>query len=260
MLPFEDSKSLSLLFHLNSEPWANVDAYQTSSYEVEYKRVTCLSPATALPIPPETELLQVSRKRYSCRAYESRALALSQLSTLLLGSYGITRTETTLLGGSLALMRSVPSAGGLFPLEVYIASQRVHDLPDGLYHYNVRNHALEPLSDEPFFKTLQPHLFMYQAIENANAIVFLTAVFNRVQKKYGPRGYRYVLLEAGHVAQSLCLLAAEQGLGSLCMGGYSDGELNRTLDLVPLEEGVVYAIAVGWPAVTDSSSSGTTHE
>ncbi|MGC2731712.1 MAG: hypothetical protein WA254_21240, partial [Candidatus Sulfotelmatobacter sp.] len=85
MLPFEDSKSLSLLFHLNSEPWANVDAYQTATYEVEYKRVTCFSPTIALPIPPETELLRVLRKRWSCRAYERRTLTLSQLSTLLLG-------------------------------------------------------------------------------------------------------------------------------------------------------------------------------
>jgi SagB-type dehydrogenase family enzyme len=253
MLPFEDSKSLSLLFHLNSEPWANVDAYQTATYEVEYKGITCSSPAIALPVPPETELLRVSRKRWSCRAFEPKTLALSQLSAILLGSYGITRTESTLLDGSLALMRAVPSAGGLFPLEVYVASQRVEGLADGLHHYNVRNHALEPVRNEHFFKTLQPHLFMYQAIENANAIVFLAAVFNRTQKKYGPRGYRYVLLEAGHVAQSICLLAAEQRLGSLCMGGYADGELNRVLGLAPLEEGVVYSIAVGWPAATEST-------
>ena len=253
MLPFEDSRSLSLLFHLNSEPWANVDAYQAATYEVEYKKVSCSSPTVALPLPPETEILRASRRRSSCRAFEPRTLALSQLSTLLLGSYGIMRTETTLLGGSLALMRAVPSAGGLFPLEVYVASQRIEGLPDGLHHYNVRNHALEPLRNEPFFKALQPHLFMYQAIDNANAIVFLAAVFDRTQKKYGPRGYRYVLLEAGHVAQSICLLAAEQQLGSLCMGGYADGDLNRVLGLAPLEEGVVYSIAVGWPAAADST-------
>ena len=162
-----------------------------------------------------------------------KPLPLSTLSALLWGSYGIIRTDAVLLGGSLALMRPVPSAGGLFPLEIYVATQRVQDLPDGLHHYNVRNHALEPLSDGPVFKSLQPHLFMYPAIEHANAIVFLAAVFNRTQKKYGPRGYRYILLEAGHVAQNLCLLAVEQGLGTLCMGGYTDGELNQALGLNP---------------------------
>lgn len=249
MLPFEDSKSLSLFYHLNSEPWGNIDAYQSVTYEVEYKDVVTSSPARALPTPPESDLSQLLTNRRSCRAYELKTLPLSALSALLWGSYGITRTDAALLSGSLALMRSVPSAGGLFPLELYIASQAVEDLPDGLHHYNVRTHALEPMSDRPVFKALEPHLFMYQAIERANIIVFLAAVFNRTQKKYGPRGYRYVLLEAGHVAQNLCLLAVQQGLGSLCMGGYTDEGLNRALGLVPLEEGVVYAVAVGWPAV-----------
>jgi SagB-type dehydrogenase family enzyme len=258
MFPFEDGTSLSLLYHLNSEPWGNVDAYQSVAYEVEYKQVTPSSPPLSLPKPSESDITRLASQRYSCRAYEPKTLPLSTLSSLLWGSYGITRTDETLLGGSLALMRPVPSAGGLFPLEVYVATQRVQDLPDGLHHYNVRNHTLEPLSDEPIFKALQPHLFMFQAIEHANAIVFLAAVFKRTQKKYGPRGYRYILLEAGHVAQNLCLLAVEQELGSLCMGGYTDGELNRVLGLNPLEEGVVYSVAVGWPAA-ELRKNGSSH-
>jgi SagB-type dehydrogenase family enzyme len=248
MFPFEDGTSLSLLYHLNSEPWANIDAYQSPTYEVEYKQVNPSSEPYSLPTPSESDISRLTKKRWSCRAYEPKPLPLASLSALLWGSYGIIRTDAVLLGGSLALMRPVPSAGGLFPLEIYVATQRVQDLPDGLHHYNVRNHALEPLSDGPVFKSLQPHLFMFQAIEHANAIIFLAAVFNRTQKKYGPRGYRYILLEAGHVAQNLCLLAVEQGLGSLCMGGYADGELNRVLGLTPLQEGVVYSVAIGWPA------------
>ena len=251
MFPFEDGTSLSLLYHLNSEPWANVEAYQSPTYEVEYKQVTPSSEPCALPKPSEFDITRLVKRRWSCRDYEPKPLPLSSLSALLWGSYGITRADPILLDGSLALMRPVPSAGGLFPLEIYVATQRVQDLPDALYHYNVRTHALEPLSDGPIFKSLQPHLFMFQAIEHANAIVFLAAVFNRTQKKYGPRGYRYILLEAGHVAQNLCLLAVEQKLGTLCMGGYSDGELNRALGLTPLKEGVVYSIAVGWPSAAE---------
>ena len=261
MFPFEDGTSLSLLYHLNSEPWANIDAYQTPTYEVEYKQVTPSLEPYSLPTPSESDISRLTKKRWSCRAYEPKPLPLSSLSALLWGSYGIIRTDAVLFGGSLALMRPVPSAGGLFPLEVYVATQRVQDLPDGLHHYNVRNHALEPMSDGPVFKSLQPHLFMFQAIEHANAIIFLAAVFNRTQKKYGPRGYRYILLEAGHVAQNFCLLAVEQQLGTLCMGGYTDGELNQALGLKPLQEGVVYSIAVGWPTTDelqnrDDSSSG----
>jgi SagB-type dehydrogenase family enzyme len=255
MLPFEDATSLSLLYHLNSEPWANTEAYQSGTYEVEYKQVTpCPSPFS-LPAPSESALTCLAARRWSCRAYEQKVLPLSTLSALLRGTYGVTRTDTTLLNGSLALLRPVPSAGGLFPLEIYLATQRVQDIPDGLHHYNVRNHSLEPIIADPGFKALERCLLMYPAIEHANLIVFLAAVFKRTQKKYGPRGYRYILLEAGHVAQNLCLLAVEQDLGSLCMGGYADGELNRILGLSQLEEGVVYSVAVGWPATVGAEKN-----
>src|ERR1700679_4307457 len=123
MFPFEDGTSLSLLYHLNSAPWGNVEAYQSVTYEVGYKQVTPCSPPFPLPTPSRSDLTRLASKRYSCRAYEPKTLPLSTLSTLLLGSYGITRTDETLLGGSLALMRPVPSAGGLFPLEIYVATQ-----------------------------------------------------------------------------------------------------------------------------------------
>lgn len=260
MLPFEDETTLSLLYHLNSEPWGNVEAYQRVTYEVEYKHVAPSSPPVSLPTPVESDVTRLASNRSSCRAYEPRPLPLSTLGGLLWGSYGITHSDTTLLHGSLALLRPVPSAGGLFPLEIYVATQRVENLPDGLHHYNVRHHALEPLQVGSVFETLKPHLFMYQAIEHANAIVFLAAVFKRTQKKYGPRGYRYILLEAGHVAQNLCLLAVERELGSLCMGGYTDGTLNEALGLSSLDEGVVYSIAIGWPAKVPVAGSGTSAE
>ena len=248
MLPFEDETSLSLLYHLNSEPWGNNEAYQSGTYEVEYKQITSSSPSLPLPAPPQSEVTRLAGNRWSCRAYEPITLPLSSLSALLWGSYGVTRTDTIMLRGSLALLRPVPSAGGLFPLEIYVVTQRVQDIPDGLHHYNVRNHSLETLGTGSVFNALERCLYMFPAIKHANAVVFLSAVFNRTQKKYGPRGYRYVLLEAGHVAQNLCLLAVEQGLGSLCMGGYADGELNKVLGLAPLEEGVVYSVAIGQPA------------
>ena len=90
----------------------------------------------------------------------------------------------------------------------------------------------------------------YEFVAAANVVVFLAAVFARTQTKYGPRGYRYVLLEGGHVAQNLCLMAAERGLGSLCMGGFIDAALNRFLDLAPLAEGAIYTVGVGHPEAT----------
>lgn len=146
------------------------------------------------------------------------------------------------------LRRSVPSAGGLFPLEVYAFVQRVDDLPDGLYHYDVRGHALELVRSCDAFAELQPALYTHPFIQDANVVLCLAAVFPRTQKKYGPRGYRYILLEAGHSVQNFCLCATELELGSLCMGGFVDSRLNRLLGLDPKNEGVVYAAAAGYSA------------
>lgn len=248
MLPFEDETTLSLLFHLNSEPWANLEAYQNSVYEVEYKDLAGASPELALPQPLETEFAKLARRRASCRSFEVKPLPLSLLSNILAASYGISRRERIMPADLLTLLRPVPSAGGLFPLELYLITQRVEDLPDGLYHYNVRRHSLETLESTAQFERFQPTLFMYEFVKDANIVLFFSAVFERTQKKYGPRGYRYILLEAGHVAQNVCLLAVESNLGTLCMGGYSDARICKLLRLNPCKEGIVYSVALGWPA------------
>ena len=73
----------------------------------------------------------------------------------------------------------------------------------------------------------------------------MTAVLDRTLHKYGARGYRYILLEAGHAAQNLCLLASERGLASLCVGGFADAAVNRFLGLDPRTEATVYCVGVG---------------
>jgi SagB-type dehydrogenase family enzyme len=250
MLPFEDETTLSLLFHLNSEPWAHVEAYQNAIYEVDYRDLTGVSPEQALPQPLETVLAGLARRRASCRSFLAKPLPLSLLSTILSASYGISRQQRIMPASLLSLLRPVPSAGGLFPLELYLITQHVEGLPDGLYHYNVRRHSLEVLESTPQFERFQPALFMYESVKDASVVLFLAAVFKRTQKKYGPRGYRYILLEAGHVAQNICLLAVEANLGTLCMGGYSDSQICGLLGLNTREEGVVYSIAIGWPSAS----------
>lgn len=250
MLPFEDETTLSLLFHLNSEPWANIEAYQSAVYEVEYKELRGALLEHELPPAAETAFAHLIRRRVSCRSFATRSLSLPLLSAALAASYGISRRERMMPADLLTLLRPVPSAGGLFPLEIYLITQRVEGLGDGLYHYNVRHHSLETIACASQFERFRPALFMYESVKNANVLLFFSAVFKRTQKKYGARGYRYILLEAGHVAQNLCLLAVEANLGTLCMGGYSDAQLCRLLSLNPRDEGVVYSIALGWPAAS----------
>ena len=144
------------------------------------------------------------------------------------------------------LRRTVPSAGGLFPLEMYLFTQRVQGLADGLYHYDVVAHSLRQLRRENLFLTLEPMFYAYPFMKDANLVFAMAAVFLRIQKKYGPRGYRYTLMEAGHVAQNISLRAIELGLATLCMGGFLDSALNELLSLKPKEEGAVYTVAVGF--------------
>jgi len=249
MMSFGDPTSLSLLYHLNSEPWQNTEAYQNAGYEVEYKETEGGDGEVRLASQSSNSLLETIRARYSCRQFRPDILPLNTVSLLLSGTYGILRTDYQVLGGFPTWLRGVPSAGGLFPLELYVLSQRVNELADGLYHYNVRRHSLEPLKAARF-ADFESVFYNYPFIENANIVLLISAVFLRIQKKYGPRGYRYLLLEAGHAAQNLCLLASTQGLGSLCMGGYADARLNAMLGLNSAEEGVVYSVAAGWPGVS----------
>lgn len=246
IIPLEDGESLSRLFHINSEPWSNTEAYrEAQDYEVQYKEMPGTAEPVTLPAAADSQLLELLSARVSCRDYQLQPMLLATLSNLLKCGYGITRTVQMSKNGG-GYFRTVPSAGGLFPLEVYVLAREVEGLSDGIYHYNVRAHSLELQREGRWFAELDEAMISAPFVVNANLIFFLSAVFNRTQKKYGPRGYRYILLEAGHVAQNLCLAAAELKLCSLCMGGYKDSQLNRFLGFDGMTEAVVYSVAAGY--------------
>jgi SagB-type dehydrogenase family enzyme len=245
MIPFEDPTALSLLYHLNSEPWSSTKARQKSAGEVEYRKFGPPSSALVLPPSAESPLKKLIRDRCSSRRYRTRPMPVQTLSTLLFAAYGLTR-EMPLADQTSYICRSVPSAGGVYPLEIYPLLQGVEGVADGLHHYNVFSNALEPVRIGMVFAELRSIVMTFPFIESANIVCFLVAVFARSQRKYGPRGYRYILLEAGHSAQNICLAATQNQLGSLCVGGFFDGTLNRILRLDPLQEAVVYAVAAGY--------------
>jgi SagB-type dehydrogenase family enzyme len=109
-------------------------------------------------------------------------------------------------------------------------------------------YRLEPVAIDGDPRRLASHFLGQDFLENVNIIVLITGVFERSLRKYGPRGYRYMLLEAGHVAQNLCLGAADVGLGALCLGGFRDASLNRFLGLDGQREAVLYCVSVGTAA------------
>ena len=241
----DDPTSLSLLYHLNSEPWLNDDAYKSGAAQQTLAVPEGVLSEVALPEAPESTLTELLRRRRSCRAFVRRTMPVDALAAVLTAGYGI--VESASLGGNARfLRRSVPSAGGLYPLEPYVIARDVEGVEDGLHHYDVPGHGLRLLSRGDLLPALEPSLYPYTFVRDANVLVLLSAVFHRTQKKYGPRGYRYILLEAGHVGQNICLRAAELGLASLCMGGFVDSAFAALLGVDARHAGVVYAVAVGY--------------
>lgn len=197
---------------------------------------------TALPAPRTAEaapILSALEARRSCRLYADRPIDLGAVSELLHYSFGI-------IDGR--FRRCTPSAGGLYPLELYLVAARVESLGEGLYHYDVRGHRLDDLESGDFRPRLERAIFIEEAARTAAAVLILTGVFGRSKIKYGERAYRFVLLEAGHAMQNLCTTAAVLGLGTCPVGGFVDDELNDLLDVDGVDEAALYAVTIGHPA------------
>jgi SagB-type dehydrogenase family enzyme len=247
-IPLDDSRNLALLFHLNSEPWMNQQAYDEPSVLHSFRSIETAE-TVALPPPAATPLFDLVRSRYSCRSFANTPMPLEELATLLHQGYGILGVREA--EGVTLHHRPVPSAGALFPLELYLVANNVTGLPNGAYHYASWHHRLECVKPGVELESLMPNLQEQRYILGANILLFLTAVFPRTMNKYGPRGYRYILLEAGHAAQNLCLLAAERNLGTMCIGGFRDAYINDLFRLAPRTEGAVYAMAIGHPRLPE---------
>jgi SagB-type dehydrogenase family enzyme len=166
-------------------------------------------------------------------------MSLAQLAELLFAAQGVTaRTDGYML-------RSAPSAGALYPMEIYVFANNVSDIAPGIYHYNVREHALEQVAVGDFRKKIS-HAALYQGVlGRANVTFALAAVFDRTRSKYGERGYRYVYLEGGHISENIYLQAVSLGLGSVAVGAFRDGDVNELIGLDGQEESVVYLHGVG---------------
>lgn len=201
-------------------------------------------PAAELPAIPLSEVLA---RRYSCRDFASEPLSLQQLSVLLQGGYGIKGMKTF---DTLSFFeRMVPSGGALYPLELYLLVRSVEGLPQGIYHFSIYPAALEQVRPFPFSALYIRQLFMNQPyVADSSVILVATSFFQRNLQKYGDRGYRYSLFEAGHVFQNINLLATAAGLGTLNLGGFFDSELAGLLQLDLEAEMPLYAMAIGVPA------------
>lgn len=139
--------------------------------------------------------------------------------------------------------RTVPSGGKRYPLEIYIfLFKEVDGCKPGIYHYGVKTHALEPVLFMDFSPSDIATLVSTKWLQDTNGMICMTSVFSRTVNKYGSRGYRYILIEAGHAAQNMLLAGTEHGVNIIPIGGVNEAEAEKLLGLATSEERVVYTL------------------
>lgn len=184
-------------------------------------------------------LWEVIQKRRSERSFRKIPLQLKEVSQLLWASQGVTARSGPYY------LRSSPSAGALYPVETYVIVNAVEGIQPGIYHYGVREHVLELLSPGAF-GLQSARAALDQDMVSQAAIVFIwTAVFARSKWKYGERAFRYIYLDAGHIAENLALAAVALGLGSCQIAALYDDLVNSLIQVDGENESVVYMSVVG---------------
>jgi SagB-type dehydrogenase family enzyme len=177
-------------------------------------------------------LEEILYKRRSVREFTEEQLTLEELGQLLWAAQGMTHP---------AGYRTAPSAGALYPLEVYVIQQ------EGVYHYDPQGHRLSIHMQGDVRPELHAAALRQEPVLKAPAVFVITAVYERTEKKYGEeRGPLYVHLEAGHAAQNLLLQAVALELGAVPIGAFHDDQVKEVLSL-PADQQPLYLIPVGHP-------------
>ncbi len=169
--------------------------------------------------------------------------AWARLSHYLLNVYGLTaRVESP--SGQTFYLRSAPSAGGLYPTELYLISRGNQLLPAGLYNYQAHTHSLWQFWADHVWQNLQEACFWHPALERVQWVCVLTSVFQRSAWRYQDRAYRRVCLDAGHVLGNLEVAASLVDYRPHFIGGFADRALNDLLYLNEREEGAIAVVAL----------------
>jgi len=254
---------LALTFHENTKltsatarrygehvKWIASQEYFVTKMAHAYKSYPARPKLALPPVNQATgiDLESVIRGRRTVRNFSGEPITLEKIARILFHAYGIT--------GSIPIphsphveqkLRAVPSAGALYPLEIYPVILKSQEIKPGIYHYNVAEHSLEEIKPGNYGEEIGEMCFAkpFIDIDTSSLVLLLSAVFDRMLFKYQDRGYRFILIEAGHVAQNVSLLCHGMGMGSVLIGGFLDDALG---DLVGLDcdyESIIYPIIIG---------------
>ncbi len=187
----------------------------------------------------EISFWQVILNRQSTRKFKNEPITISQLSLLLFGITGLTRIFPQVA------FRTVPSAGGLYPIEVYPVVNNIENLNQGIYHYDLAKHRLELLKEGDFRLEIAKGCLDQKMAFNSAVDFVWTAIIERSRWKYLQRCYRYIYMDAGHIGQNFYLIAEALGLGACTIGAIYDDEINKLLDIDGTHETAIYVGVIG---------------
>jgi len=183
-----------------------------------------------------TSIEEAIQRRRSTRRYKDDALTLKDVSQLLWAGQGITRLEKG--------YRAAPSAGAMYPLDLYVVAGNVEGLDAGVYRYGPSDHTITKTMTGDVRSELTEACLNQRMIERGAFTVVFTAIYERTTGRYGDRGIRYVHIDIGHAAENIYLQAVSMGLGTVAMGAFDDPAVKRILNLPPEEE-PLYLMPVG---------------
>jgi SagB-type dehydrogenase family enzyme len=210
------------------------------------KKMITDSTSDIIPLPApnyksNTSIEEALLKRRSVRNYSSRQLSLSEISQILWAAQGITDKEKGL--------RTAPSAGALYPLEVYLIAVNIKDLDAGIYKYDPQNHTLMKEAAGDKREAIYNASLRQESITSSSALIVITAIYKKTSAKYGKRTERYVNIEVGHVGQNIYLQAVSLEIGTVMIGAFEDGALKKALNLPGNEHPLaVYPLGKLYPA------------
>lgn len=167
------------------------------------------------------------KRRRSVREYQDKPLTLEEISQLLWAAQGITGEYG---------MRTSPSAGALYPIELYIVAGRVDGLAAGIYRYRPKGHELQKIAEGDKRGDLYQAALEQESLRDGAAAVVIAAVYGRTTRKYGGRGIMYVHMEVGGVAENIYLQAVSLGIGTVFLGAFDDEMVKKVVNMAEGEE------------------------
>lgn len=175
--------------------------------------------------------------RRCIRKFKNKELRKEQLSQILWSAYGITDKDKYL--------KAAPSAGALYPCNIFVVAGRVENIKPGIYEYLSKEHTLEKTLDGDKRTYLAAVALGQNFIVEAPLSIVITAEYDRIKTRYGDRGIRYTHIEVGHIGENIFLQAISMGLATVAVGAFYDVKVQEVLNL-PKTYLPLYIMPIGY--------------